>query len=162
MLSKAEETYIAELVKGKSQRQAYLIAYPHRAKWKDDTIDKRASELYLHGKNGEIKGRYEELLKKTAEHIENKCLVDVEYVITGIKEVAERCMQRKAVMVFDKEQKQYVQARDEETGEGIWTFDSAGANRSLELLGKHLKLFTDKTELSGKDGGPITFGWLDE
>lgn len=26
---------------------------------------------------------------------------------------------------------------------------------SLELLGKHLKLFTEKVELAGKDGGPI-------
>ena len=28
---------------------------------------------------------------------------------------------------------------------------------SLELLGKHLKLFTDKHEHSGPEGGPITF-----
>jgi phage terminase small subunit len=28
---------------------------------------------------------------------------------------------------------------------------------SLELLGRHLKLFTDKTEISGKDGQPLTF-----
>lgn len=29
------------------------------------------------------------------------------------------------------------------------------ALRANELLGKHLKLFTDKTELTGKDGAPI-------
>ena len=34
--------------------------------------------------------------------------------------------------------------------------------KSSELLGKSQADFTDKTELSGKDGGPITFGWLDE
>jgi len=33
--------------------------------------------------------------------------------------------------------------------------DSSGANKSLELLGKHLKLFTEKVELTGKDGGPM-------
>ena len=36
----------------------------------------------------------------------------------------------------------------EETGE--WHFEHSGANKSLELLGKHLKLFTDKLELSGQ------------
>lgn len=28
--------------------------------------------------------------------------------------------------------------------------------KSLELLGKHFKLFTDKTEVTGKDDGPIS------
>ena len=32
----------------------------------------------------------------------------------------------------------------EESGE--YKFDSAGANKSLELIGKHLRLFTDKIE----------------
>lgn len=34
--------------------------------------------------------------------------------------------------------------------------------KACELLGKHLKLFTDKTEVTGKDGGPLTFVWDDK
>ena len=33
---------------------------------------------------------------------------------------------------------------------------------SSELLGRSQADFTDKTELAGKDGGAIVFGWLDE
>lgn len=33
--------------------------------------------------------------------------------------------------------------------------DWGNALRSLELQGKHLKLFTDKTELTGENGGPV-------
>jgi len=36
-----------------------------------------------------------------------------------------------------------------------YTFQAAPANRSLELIGKHLGLFPDKVEHTGKDGGPI-------
>jgi phage terminase small subunit len=31
----------------------------------------------------------------------------------------------------------------------------AGALKALELEGKHLKMFTDKTELTGANGGPL-------
>ena len=33
--------------------------------------------------------------------------------------------------------------------------------RALELLGKYLKMFTDKFEHTGKNGGPITFKVVD-
>jgi phage terminase small subunit len=33
---------------------------------------------------------------------------------------------------------------------------------SLELLGKYLKLFTDRTEITGKDGGPIQVRTLND
>jgi phage terminase small subunit len=47
------------------------------------------------------------------------------------------------------------QACDAE-GEGVWEFDSSGANKSLELIGKHLGAFSDKIELTGRGGKAIT------
>ncbi len=65
--------------------------------------------------------------------------VSAAYVLTKLRDVAERCMQGEPVMEFDPEAKEM-----RPTGE--WKFDSAGANKALELLGKKLKLFTDKIE----------------
>lgn len=70
-----------------------------------------------------------------------------EYVVNSLMEVAERCLQRRPVMVFDPVLRCMVQATDDE-GNHMWQFDSQGANRSLELLGKHLGMYTDKIRTS--------------
>ena len=80
--------------------------------------------------------------------------IDQDYVLTSLKVVAERCLQRAPVMV--RRGREFVQMVDEE-GRNVWRFDSMGANKSLELLGKHLKLFTEKHEHTGPDGKPIEF-----
>jgi len=72
-----------------------------------------------------------------------RVLVDADYVISGLLAVHERCMQAEAVT--DKE--------GASTGE--YKFEHSGANRSLELLGKHLGLFVEKKEISGPNGNPI-------
>ena len=64
MLTPKQEKFVQELVKGKSQRQAYRSAYPSSLKWKDATVDSRASNAM---KNGKILARYEELKKKVAD-----------------------------------------------------------------------------------------------
>jgi len=66
------------------------------------------------------------------------------YVLQGLKRVHERCLKPEPVMVFDPVEKELVQAIDEETGQPLFKFDSTGANRALELLGKHLGIFDDK------------------
>lgn len=66
--------------------------------------------------------------------------IDQNYVVYGLREVAERCLQRVPVMVFNKAERCMEQATDED-GKGIWQFDSSGANRALELLGKHTGVF---------------------
>ncbi len=69
--------------------------------------------------------------------------VTTEYLINSFKEIADRCMQKVPVMVWELDEegnRVKVQATDDE-GNGIWEFDGATANRSLELLGKHVGFF---------------------
>lgn len=77
--------------------------------------------------------------------------VTQDYVLSNLVEVVERTMQRAPVLDRKGEQ-----VTDEE-GRAVWTFDAKNANRALELLGKHLGIFTDKirAEVSGPDGGPM-------
>ena len=65
--------------------------------------------------------------------------ISVKEIIRKLKIVVDRCMQE--IEVRDK--------KGNLTGE--WQFDSAGANRSLELLGKHLAMFTDKFNMTNDD-----------
>ena len=60
-LTNKQEKYIKLIVSGLSQRQAYIKVYPHAKKWKDHTIDTRASKLF---NREEVITRYKELLKK--------------------------------------------------------------------------------------------------
>jgi len=85
----------------------------------------------------EIHAQIEKKLAKNAE----KAGITAQKVIEGLIEVNARCLQKKPVMVWDKAERKMKQKTDPDTGEGIWNFDSTGANRSLELLGRYLGLF---------------------
>lgn len=86
--------------------------------------------------------------------------VTADQVLQNIIDIGNRCMQRWPKMVGqgkNREQlKEYVTTEEgEEVLAHVFEFDSQGALKAQELLGKHLKLFTDKAEISGKDGGAI-------
>jgi phage terminase small subunit len=80
--------------------------------------------------------------------------IDQDYVLNNLLEVNERCLQRAPVMTGSgKERKQLVTIVDDpETGEtilaNVWQFDAAGVCKANELIGRHLKMFTDKIEHS--------------
>lgn len=78
--------------------------------------------------------------------------VDQEYVIETLQEVVERCMQREPVMV--RRGRNVVHLVDDE-GRHVWRFDARNAVAALNLLAKHTGGFTDRHEVTGKDGGPI-------
>ena len=69
--------------------------------------------------------------------------VSADYVLMMIKETVERCAQKKPVMEWCPEEKRMVP-------NGEWKFEHGGVLKGCELLGKHLKLFTEKVEHSGK------------
>lgn len=96
-------------------------------------------------------------LKELEKEQEERTLVTADYVITALKDVAERCLEREPVMV--RRGREVVQEETNipcDCGDenckgtrtvGVWKFDSAGANKALELLGKYKKLFSDRLEL---------------
>lgn len=78
-------------------------------------------------------------LQESLKAQEERTQIDADYILTNIKAMFERCSQ--AVPVLDKSGKPIP---------GEWRFDSFGALKALELLGKNKKLFTDKVELEGQ------------
>ena len=84
-LTTKQELFIQGLIKGYSQREAYKMAYVDD-NMKNETIDKRASELFS---KGEIKGRYEELkneLKQKMFYTVEKANDDLEWIKLKAKE----------------------------------------------------------------------------
>ena len=83
-LTKPQEIFIQELLKGNTQRQAYLKAYPSKKKWKESSLDTAASNLLKHSK---VKTRYEQLLNKMREKEQEKTMWTREQSIETLKYV---------------------------------------------------------------------------
>ncbi len=110
--------------------RAYKAAY----KCKDSTAKVNAYRLL---ENASIS----EYIASKQKKIEKKLELSAEWVLNNLKEIAERCMQAEPVMI---------RKGNEMVESGEYKFDSSGANKSLELIGKYLKMFTDKTEIEVK------------
>lgn len=91
------------------------------------------------------KSHIQEAIKAAQAQREKRTLVTVDYVVSSLREVAERCLQKSPVTNAKGKQVQDEQGRD------VWKFDSAGANRALELLGKHVNAFGERKEETPED-----------
>lgn len=124
-LTDKQKAFVREYLVDLNATQAAI-----RAKYSSKNADKIGSELL--GKT-----RIRDEIQKAMDERSKRTEITSDYVLQGLKTVADRCMQGEPVT--DRE--------GNPTGE--WRFDSSGANRALELLGKHLKLFTEKVEHNG-------------
>lgn len=66
--------------------------------------------------------------------------IDADYVLSTIKKTIDRCAQEEPVMEWDPIAKKMVH-----TGE--YKFDASNVLKGSELLGRHLKLFTDTVKV---------------
>ncbi len=117
--------YVASLNATEAYREAY------GARLTDNVCAAAASRLL---RNVKIKEAIDMEIKDAEKRVE----LSQGYVLDGLKQVYERCMQAEPV----------TDAKGVSTGE--FKFNAAGANKALELLGKHLGLFTEKVEMGGE------------
>ncbi len=75
--------------------------------------------------------------------------ISVAWVLEGLKAVADRCMQ--AVPVFDRDG----------VPTGDYVFNAPGANKAYELIGKHLRMFSERLEVTDPEGKPLGTGALE-
>ncbi len=105
----------------------------------------RAKTAYSTGQENLKKPEIQKALAQAQAERSERTEISQDYVLNSLKAVADRCME--AVPVLDSE--------GNETGQ--WRFNPSGANKSLELLGKHLGMFTDKVETNISGGLEIVW-----
>lgn len=134
-LTDQQEVFCQEYIVDYNATQAAL-----RAKYKHP-----ASQGPRLLKNVDILARVRAIQKERLD----KLALTQESVLLNLLEVYDRCMQAKPVVVWDYQKKEYV-----ETGE--YTFDSKGALKAMEMIGKHLAMFATKPEKPEKDPIQVT------
>lgn len=92
-----------------------------------------------------------EILEKISQlkaEISNRTKVDADYVVGHLKEVVERCMQKRPAETYEDEEGNIVVSE--------YKFDSAGANQALYRLGQHIGMFDSKIQLKTSDDSGAT------
>lgn len=127
-LTAKQELFCQEYIIDLNATQAAI-----RAGYSERTANAQASRLLA---NVKVSARIKELKDERAEKLE----LDAYWVLKRLKDISDRSMQAEPVMEFDRETGEMI-----ETGE--YAFDSNGANKSTELIGKHIGMFDPKLKL---------------
>lgn len=175
-LTAKQEKFAQELAKGKSQRVAYRAAYPNSRKWKDSVVDSRASTMFnkndkVMARYNELRARVvkeaeDECIASAKDVIKELAKIafsngtDFAQVVTKEREklvqdpesgefksciVVEQFVEFKdSEQLDDNKKAAIVGIKQGKFGIEINTCDKV---KALELLGKHLGIFTDKIDI---------------
>jgi len=83
-LTNKQEAFVQELMKGKSQREAYKKAY-NTSRMTDKTIDEASSRLL---KKSKVNARYNELRDKLIKEAEKESLIEAKDIIKELTQIA--------------------------------------------------------------------------
>lgn len=158
-LTVQQACFIRELLAGRTQREAYRVAYPKSSGASDKTIDERACKLFNRPK---IKARYEQLRDVAVLDIEADGIASAQRVLQELANIAfanatyfAEVKESLGVVIkptdsVDPDKRAAIaEISATQYGTRVKTYDKV---KALELLGKHFKLFTDKVELDNPDG----------
>ena len=129
-LKKRYELFCQEYVVDYNGTQAAI-----RAGYKEKSARQQASRLLV---SEEVLTRISELQKDQLDRL----ALSQDYVVLQLLETYKCCREPSPVLRYDPSTGEM-----EETG--MYQFDSKGALRALELIGKHLGMFSDKVHVSG-------------
>lgn len=127
-LTPKQETFVYGLIKGLSQRQAYIEAYPNAKKWKEDHVDSQASKTL---KIPKVLQRYQELQQKAEDEAimtsieRKKWLTEIikkgeMEVCDGQKVVVGSTDRLKAMDILNKMDSEYTQKHEVKVEESDW------------------------------------------
>jgi hypothetical protein len=149
-LTPKQRAFVCLVVEGKSQIEAYRVAYGKPETFSGAACRSQASIVANkpHVK-AEIDRMKAEIVARVRVAAAAKHAISVEYVIGALHEVAERCLQHrpvldgkgKPVLVEVNTPDGAVEAR------ALYTFDAKGAVQALVPLGKQLGMFIDRKEI---------------
>lgn len=94
------EKFAQELVQGTSQRKAYRVAFPKSVKWKDETVDSKASNL---AKNDKVLARVKEL----QDEISSKAIMTAQERLEFLSGIVKDINQEKIVIETETGKKEF-------------------------------------------------------
>lgn len=133
------ERFAQELAKGATADEAYQLAGYSANRGNASTL--KAKQI--------ISDRVAEIVGAIVERV----VIDEAYVLTTIKDTVERC--RQAEPVRDRKGDIVLTETPDGSVAPAYVFNAPSVLKGAELLGKHIGMFKERHEHTGKDGGPI-------